>query len=291
MQKQLEQIKTIFAVIMLLSGLGIFSYPIISNALAQRNASIAIEHITEELETMDEAQMEAIRQAATEYNRLLNDAQERTERGDAEENGISYLNMLDTGAALGYITIPGIDVNLPIYEGVSEDVLIRGVGHLTETSYPIGGESTHSALSGHRGLASAVLFTDLDRMVKGDLFFLHVLDEVLAYRVDQILTVLPENSSPLEVVEGGDYCTLVTCTPIGINSHRLLVRGERTEYDPEEETVTNTVAYQSLRTGNIIRRLTQVWPWLMLVTALVVGAEGLVMLMILRRIRKRFEED
>lgn len=290
MQQKLDRIRVIFALIMLFSGICIFSYPIVSNALARRNATIAIQRIEEEAQSMDEDQKAAILAAATAYNDLLRDAHDRTDRGEGENTDISYVDMLDTGAALGYITIPSIDVNLPIFEGVGEDVLRRGVGHLMETSFPIGGESTHSALSGHRGLAGAVLFTDLDRLQRGDLFYLHVLDEVLAYQVDLISTVLPYESSALEIIEGGDYCTLVTCTPIGVNSHRLLVRGERTEYSPEGET-ENKVAYQSLRTGNIIRRMTQVWPWLALVTAIVVGIEAVIMLFVLRRVRREYEED
>lgn len=291
MEEKIQRIKMIFAVIMMISGMAIFSYPIVSDALARKNASIAIQEIEAEVQNMDSERLDAIREAAEQYNRQLSDVQKRDEQGEAEaDNGVSYMDMLDAGAALGYITIPKIDVNLPIFEGVGEASLLKGVGHLVQTSYPIGGESTHSALSGHRGLAEAVLFTDLDQLERGDLFFLHVLDEALAYRVDQILVVLPDDTSALEVMAGRDFCTLVTCTPIGVNSHRLLVRGERTEYVPEEET-ENTVQYQSLRTGNVIRRLTQVWPWLVLVTAGVVGAEGLIMLALLHRIRRRSEED
>ena len=129
------------------------------------------------------------------------------------------------GESLGYITIPKIDVNLPIYEGTSDDVLVKGVGHLEGSSYPLGGAGTHSVLTGHRGMAEAVLFTDLDKLGEGDRFYLHIMDEVLAYQVDQVKVVEPENTEDLEIIPGGDYCTLVTCTPYAINTHRMLVRG------------------------------------------------------------------
>ena len=148
------------------------------------------------------------------------------------EDGISYLDLVDVGESIGFIEIPKIDVYLPIYSGTNEDVLQKGVGHLAESSYPIGGTSTHSVLTGHRGLPSAVLFTDLDKLEEGDVFYLHVLDEVLAYKVDQIKVVLPEETQDIGIVEGKDYCTLVTCTPYAINTHRLLVRGERDRVHP-----------------------------------------------------------
>ena len=202
----------------------------------------------------------------------------------------SYIDLIQLGDALGYITIPKIDLNLPIYEGTGADVLAHGIGHLTQTSYPLGGESTHSALSGHRGMAEAELFTNLDKLEIGDQFYLHVLDEVLAYRVDQILTVEPDQVEALDIVEGEDLCTLVTCTPIGINSHRLLVRGTRTEYNGEEETASGTL-YQSVHTGTAVRRLMVIWPWLTLAAIIAIGIEALLMLMVLKRRRQRREDD
>ena len=154
------------------------------------------------------------------------------------------LDLVDVGESIGFIEIPKIDVYLPIYSGTGEDVLQKGVGHLAESSYPIGGTSTHSVLTGHRGLPSAVLFTDLDKLEEGDVFYLHVLDEVLAYKVDQIKVVLPEETQDIGIVEGKDYCTLVTCTPYAINTHRLLVRGERTEYIPPEELAEQNAVHE-----------------------------------------------
>lgn len=158
---------------------------------------------------------------------------EEGEKGEYE----AQLNVAGNGI-MGYIEIPGIKCSLPIYHGTDEAVLQIAVGHIPGSSLPVGGERSHCVLSGHRGLPSAKLFTDLDQMEEGDLFMLHVLDETLTYEVDQITVVLPEEVNDLELVEGEDYCTLVTCTPYGINTHRLLVRGRRTEnlYEGQPET-------------------------------------------------------
>jgi sortase A len=141
---------------------------------------------------------------------------------------------------MGYIEIPEIDVSLPIYHGTEDPVLQVAIGHLEWSSLPVGGESTHCVLSGHRGLPSAKLFTDLDKLREGDTFLLRVLDEILTYEVDQILIVEPQDTAALEIVEGEDYCTLVTCTPYGINTHRLLVRGHRIDNIEEVKTVRVT---------------------------------------------------
>ena len=137
---------------------------------------------------------------------------------------------LDHSGVMGYLEIPCISVNLPIYHGTDAEILERGVGHLAASSIPVGGKSTHSVLTGHTGLSSAKLFTDLTEMKKEDLFFIHVLDRTLAYKVDQISVVRPEDTRKLQIVKGKDYVTLVTCTPYGVNDHRLLVRGVRTKY-------------------------------------------------------------
>lgn len=164
---------------------------------------------------------------------------------DAKEYN-SLLNMAD-GGVMGFIKIPCIDVSLPIYHGTSAEILELGAGHLQGTSLPIGGESTHSVITGHTGLSSAKLFTDLTELEEGDMFFLHVMGEKLAYKVDQISVILPEEMDKLTIENGKDYCTLVTCTPYGVNTHRLLVRGERTEYteDKEEEAGTEVKKTQS----------------------------------------------
>ena len=141
---------------------------------------------------------------------------------------------------MGYIEISKINIKLPIYQGTSEEVLSRGVGHLDYSSLPVGGENTHTILTGHRGLPSAKLFTDLDKLSEGDRFYIHSLDKVLAYKVDQIKIVLPHETDDLQIVENKDYTTLITCTPYGVNTNRLLVRGERVEFDQEEKQGMST---------------------------------------------------
>ena len=213
----------------------------------------------------------------------------RDEAGEADEVGMGYVDMLGLGESLGYITIPKIHVELPIYEGTSEEVLLKGVGHMTQSSYPIGGESTHSVLTGHRGLPSALLFTDLDELEIGDEFYLHILDEIIAYKVDQVKVVEPNDGGDLAIIEGEDYCTLVTCTPYSINTHRLLVRGLRTEY--VEEVENSKVTYQELRSGTVVRRLVDVWPWFLAAGIVVIGSEFSLMVALIRRKRRRDEDD
>ncbi len=284
-----SKVKRIFAAIMILTGLLIFSYPFISQMLANRHATEVVQEYQAEVEEMDHEQMDAIKEAAKAYNEQLGAVEENNEAGMGVRQN-SYIDMVDIGAALGYLTVPTIDLNLPIYEGTSDMVLAEGIGHLSETSYPIGGESTHAALSGHRGMAEKELFTNLDKVKVGDQFFLHILDEVLAYQVDQILVVLPDDISDLAIVQGEDLCTLVTCTPLGINSHRLLVRGHRVDYDGGEQEDKHTL-YQSVHTGTVIRRMTQILPWMLLALMLMLGVEAFVMLTILRHIRQRQEDD
>ena len=170
---------------MIVSGIGVAMYPVVSNAVAQRHASSVIESYNDNVQSMDTEKIDAAKEAARRYNQQLNNAIDRDAAGEADDIGTSYVDMLDVGESLGYITIPKIDVNLPIYEGTSDDVLVKGVGHLEGSSYPLGGAGTHSVLTGHRGLAEAVLFTDLDKLGEGDRFYLHIMDEVLAYQVDQ----------------------------------------------------------------------------------------------------------
>ena len=180
-----------------------------------------------------------------------------------------------------------------IYEGTSDDVLLKGVGHLEGSSYPLGGAGTHSVLTGHRGLAEAVLFTDLDKLGEGERFYLHIMDEVLAYQVDQVKVVEPENTEDLEIIPGGDYCTLVTCTPYAINTHRMLVRGARVPYTGEDEQpdTPQTVQYQQLNTGNVVKRIVDAWPWISVTGSVVIGGEALLLLLLLHRCKKREEED
>ena len=283
------KIKIIFAVLMILTGAAVFSYPFVSNALANRNASVAVQEYNETVDTLEQEEIDAIKEAARAYNDQLDSIVNKNAKGEGIVQD-SYIDLVQLGEALGYITIPRIDLNLPIYEGTGTDVLTHGIGHLSETSYPLGGESTHSALSGHRGMAEAELFTNLDKLERGDRFYLHILDEVLAYEVDQILVVEPDEVEALEIVEGEDLCTLVTCTPIGINSHRLLVRGTRVEYEGEETAGSNEL-YQSVHTGTAVRRMVVIWPWLALAAMIAIGAEALLMLALLKRQREQREDD
>ena len=219
----------ILLVLVFLVGLSLLLYPSVSDYWNSFHQTRAIATYAEEVATLDNEQYDELWAAAQQYNRSL------TERGNAyvlsEEQKEAYEELLDVSGlgVMGYIEIPEIDVSLPVYHGTEESVLQIAVGHLDWSSLPVGGESTHCVLSGHRGLPSAKLFTNLDKLTEGDIFLLRVLDEVLTYEVDQILIVEPQETGALRIEEGKDYCTLVTCTPYGINTHRLLVRGHRIE--------------------------------------------------------------
>ena len=192
------------------------------------------------MQSLTDDAYDAMLQASRDYNQSL--AARETSYFLSERQQAEYDSLLDVGGTgiMGYIEIPEIDVSLPIYHGTEDTVLQAAVGHLEWTSLPVGGESTHCVLSGHRGLPSAKLFTNLDKLREGDTFLLRVLDEILTYEVDQILIVEPQDTAALEIVEGQDYCTLVTCTPYGINTHRLLVRGHRIDNIEEVKTVRVT---------------------------------------------------
>ena len=277
----MKKIRVIFCVIIFMTGLGIASYPFISNMVAQRHASQVVKDYETNVEEMDEEKIDAMKEAAKKYNEQLSNVVSVD-----DEQGESYADLLNIGESLGYITIPKIDVNLPIYNGTSQDVLSKGVGHMEQSSYPLGGESTHCVLTGHRGLPSAVLFTDLDKLEIGDEFYLHVLDEILAYKVDQIKVVEPNESGDLEIIDGKDYCTLVTCTPYAINSHRLLVRGERTEYKGEQDKQTKN----QMQTGALTKRIVDVWPWLLGAFLVAVLIETGIFFSILKRKKQDMEE-
>lgn len=283
----ISRMRLVFAVIMIVSGLGIMSYPFVSNAVAEKHATVAIQNYHDSVNAMDAEKLDAMKEAARAYNSQLNAV---LSQDGGPVTGVSYADILGVGESLGYITIPKINVNLPIYEGTGNAVLEKGVGHLELSSYPLGGESTHCVLSGHRGLPEAVLFTDLDQLETGDKFYLHTLDEVLAYQVDQIKVVLPSQTEDLEIIPGEDLCTLLTCTPYGINSHRLLVRGVRVEYTGEEEETAAIVQYQKLQTGTIVRRLLSIWPWMLGALGGIVGIEVVLLVLILRRHLHRQED-
>lgn len=268
-----------------LSGLCITLYPFVSNLIAESNASRAIDTYQETIEEMDQQDIDAAKEAMKKYNEQLKGAFTTSQEA---EKGISYVDLVDVGESLGFIDIPKIEVNLPIYSGTSADVLQKGVGHIEQSSFPTGGENTHSVLTGHRGMPNAVLFTDLDKLQIGDLFYLHILDEILAYRVDQILVVLPDETESLNIVEGRDYCTLVTCTPYAINTHRLLVRGERTEYiPPEESTQEQPLQYTDYQSASFTKRLVDVWPWITVMMIIAFIVETMIFWHIIGRKGKR----
>ena len=220
---------TMLLVFVLIIGLSLLLYPAFSNYWNSIHQSHAIATYSEEVSALEDDRYQKIWEAAADYN---NDLKSRDNMFIlTEEQQAQYDSLLDIGGTgiMGYIEIPSIEVTLPVYHGVSDAVLQIAVGHLEWTSLPVGGSGTHCVLSGHRGLPSATLFTHLDELAEGDVFLLRVLDEVLTYEVDQILIVKPDEIENLMIEDGEDLCTLVTCTPYGINSHRLLVRGHRIE--------------------------------------------------------------
>lgn len=233
-------ISTMILILIFFTGLSLLLYPTVSDYWNSMHQSKAITEYAEDVAELDNERYERLWQEAKNYNQTLLTKPDRYELSDEEMAEYeSVLNVSDSGI-IGYIEIPEIKCSLPIYHGVEEAVLQVAVGHIVGTSLPVGGESTHCVLSGHRGLPRARLFTDLDKLTEGDRFILRVLDEALTYEVDQIRIVLPHEMEDLEIEEGKDYCTLVTCTPYGINSHRLLVRGHRIENQDDAPNVRVT---------------------------------------------------
>lgn len=231
---------TVILLLVFLIGLSLLLYPTFADWWNSMHQSRAVASYVEEVAHIDTNQYEALWNEAWDYNASLVGRTNHFMLPD--EQKAEYESILDIGGLgiMGYIEIPIIGVTLPIYHGTDDAVLQIAVGHLEWTSLPVGGESSHCVVSGHRGLPSARLFTDLDRLVVGDTFMFRVLDEILTYEVDQILIVEPHETDELLIQEGKDLCTLVTCTPYGINSHRLLVRGHRVENQDEAKTVRIT---------------------------------------------------
>lgn len=240
MKKKSSNFITAFLVLILLVGLSLLLYPSVSDYWNSFHSSRAISAYAEDVANLDEAQYEEMWSAARAYNRALAERSTNFALSDAQKE--EYEKLLDISGVgiMGYLEIPELNMSLPIYHGTEESVLQIAAGHLEWSSLPVGGESSHCVISGHRGLPSAKLFTDLDKLQEGDVFVLRVLDEVLTYEVDQIRVVEPSQVSDLEIVEGSDLCTLVTCTPYGINTHRLLVRGHRIENIQESQTIRVT---------------------------------------------------
>lgn len=238
----MKKLQNAVRLLCILLGVVILVYPSLSAYLSEKNGSRATGTYDSIVDNQDEAARRELLQQAFDYNTILE--QDQLTAGlpltDAFGNPMcreEYWNILDLmgDGMMGYIVIPKLNETIPIYHGTEESVLQVGIGHVLNTSLPVGGPSTHAALSGHRGLPSASLFTNLDQMAVGDRFYVRVVNQVLAYQVDQILTVLPEETKNLAIVPGEDYVTLITCTPYGVNSHRLLVRGTRIPYVPPED--------------------------------------------------------
>ena len=244
-----KQIPNIIFGLIFLVGLAIFLYPSVSNYVNSKNQSRAITNYEEALAAVSEEDYSRFWKEARDYNEELKSKPLNFKF--SEEELAKYNSILDpTGTGIiGYIEIENIGVNLPIYHGTEESVLQVGIGHLEGTSFPTGTKSTHAVLSGHRGLPSAKLFSDLDQMIVGDTFLLHVLDQTFAYQVDQINIVLPEETSDLAIVDDKEYVTLVTCTPYGVNTHRLLVRAKRVDYSEETKLI---VPADATKYGNMV---------------------------------------
>ena len=220
---------TVLLVIIFLAGLSLLLYPTVSNWWNHRNQHSVIDGYVQSVDALNVEKYAALQAEADAYNQALRSNEFDHKLSDEFLARYKSLLNISSNGVMGYIEIPVINCSLPIYHGTDEAVLQVAIGHLEWTSLPVGGESTHSVVSGHRGLPSAELFTHIDKLDIGDKFYVHVLNKVLEYRVDNIAVVEPSDTSLLQITEGKDYVTLVTCTPYGINSHRLLVRGERVE--------------------------------------------------------------
>jgi len=245
-----KHLSTVILILVFLVGLSLLLYPAVSDYWNSLHQSRAIAGYVEEVQNMDEQRYAHIVDAASAYN------QEIAKTGNTfllnEEQREAYnkqLNISGNGI-MGYLDIPEISCYVPLYHGTSEEVLQIGAGHMEGTSLPIGGANSHSVLSGHRGLPSARLFTDLDKMRVGDIFTIHVLNEILTYQVYEIVTVLPHEVDSLKIEAGRDLCTLVTCTPYGVNTHRLLVKAERIEN--VEQAVTVRVVSDAVQIDSVI---------------------------------------
>lgn len=250
--------RLLVAGVIVVTGMLLVLYPFISNYTYEHQQEQVIFRYDQQMENTGDEKIEAMKDEARKYNKTLaQSAVVLTDPFDAEklkEQTQDYMEMLNPygDGIMGYIEIPEISVYLPVYHTTEPDVLEQGVGHLENTSLPIGGESTHAVISGHTGLSDKRLFTDLEILEKGDIFYMHVLDETLAYKTDKIEVVEPEDTKDLRITQGEDYLTLVTCTPYGVNSHRLLVRGTRVPYVPKEKKETPRV--QERRTSRWMRQ-------------------------------------
>ena len=266
-------------------------YPVISNYVNEKYASEIHTAYEEVIQQADNSALLEAKELAIAYNEAITpgtagEAYSQAALLDASVDYESQLNIAGNGT-MGYVEIPKISVNLPIYHGTNNDSLERGVGHLLGSSLPVGGESTHAILTGHSGMATQKMFTDLEQLTIGDVFYLHILDETLAYQVDNIKTVLPYDTSLLGVYSGEDYCTLVTCTPYGVNTHRLLVRGTRIPYE-EAEIIVEEIQQEEQPRSNW-EEMYMLGIWLGVLAVLIVALIVIICLIVRnnRRARRR----
>ena len=235
-----DKLRKLIRLVVILVGVGILVYPSISEYLSEKNSSRAVASYDDSVKELEEARINALLDEASNYNKALASSSSGWNPKTDEhseilslENYKKILNIKSNGM-IGYISIPKLNETIRIFHGTEEAVLQVGIGHLENTSFPVGGETTHAVLSGHRGLPTASLFTDLDRLQTGDIFYIKILNKTFCYSVDKISVVLPNEIEELSIQKGRDYVTLVTCTPYSVNSHRLLVRGTRVPYSEDE---------------------------------------------------------
>ena len=250
MKRKKGSLSTVLIILLMLAGMSLLLYPTVANKWNEMHEARAIASYNKTVEKYTPEMLAELRKQAEEYNRNIPNRTNIYMPSEEEQKLYKSLLNLENDGIMGYVEIPKIKVSLPVYHGTEETVMQKAIGHLEWSYLPVGGEGTHCVLSGHCGLPRAKLFTDLDRLKVGDLFQLHVLKDTLTYEVDQILTVLPNETKDLLPVEGKDLCTLVTCTPYGINTHRLLVRGHRTEtkYDREKLEVSSEATLTDTKT-------------------------------------------
>lgn len=280
--------RIVIAGIIFILALLLTLYPVISNIYNQRHQSLIHTAYEEVLQQADTQDLERIRDLAIAYNEAIvpGTAEEAYSQAALLEASVDYESQLDPSGngIMGYIEIPKISVNLPIYHGTDSDTLERGTGHLLGSSLPVGGTSTHTIVTGHSGLASQKMFTDLEQLREGDVFYIHVLGEVLAYQVFHLEAVLPHDTSRLGITQGEDNCTLVTCYPTGVNTHRLLVQGKRIPY--EEAEIIEEVVQLEVEPESRWEDQYMMGIWLAIL-GLLIAALGYVLYRIYRNHRKR----
>lgn len=274
--------RKIIMFVSLLVGLITLAYPHVSNYLAEKSGSYAIDSYKDELSKTDKDRLNKLKEEAKAYNEnmLGNPVRDPFLQGSGIAMPENYYQVLNVAGIMGKVEIPKIKVNLPIYHGTSDKVLTKGIGHLEGSTLPIGGRGTHAVLTGHTGLTEAKLFTDLVELKEGDLFYIHVLDKIFAYKVTKINVIEPDSTDLFRIVEDKDLVTLLTCTPYGVNSHRLVLRGTRTAYSKKEKAAI--IPKQGLTSEQMAMIRAAI------ITALIMG---LVIILTLLRNKKKEQED